>query len=102
MDARDEPMARLARRLETALERTLNDGVSWTVTTDSPVTARLPDREFVFEQRDGPDGCRWTVVLRADGAVVSKFGQFETVDSAAERVESLVRTDVRYTVCCDG
>ncbi|EMA29050.1 hypothetical protein [Haloarcula japonica] len=102
MGAQDEPMARLARRLETALESTLADTVSWTVATDGPVVARLPDREFVFEQRDDPDGCRWTVVLRADGAVVSKFGQFETIDSAVERAESLVRTDVRYTVCCDG
>ncbi|EMA00592.1 hypothetical protein SAMN05443574_10110 [Haloarcula vallismortis] len=102
MDARDEPTARLARRLETALECMLADEESWTVTTDGPVVARLPDREFAFEQSDGPDGRRWTVVLRADGAVVSKFGQFETIDSAVERVESLARADVRYTVCCDG
>ncbi|RLM45195.1 MULTISPECIES: hypothetical protein [unclassified Haloarcula] len=102
MDARDEPVAKLARRLETALARTLDDSVSWTVTTDNPVIARLPDREFVFEQRDGPDGYRLTVVLRADGAVVSKFGQFETIDNAVEKVVSLVRADVRYTVCCDG
>ncbi|KAA9399207.1 hypothetical protein Har1130_13480 [Haloarcula sp. CBA1130] len=102
MDAQDEPMARLARRLETALDRTLAGSVSWAVTTDGPVVARLPDREFAFERNDGPDGHRWTVVVRADDAVVSKFGQFETIDSVVERVESLVHSDVRYTVCCDG
>lgn len=102
MDARDEPTARLCRRLETALESALAESVSWSVTTDGPVVARLPDREFAFERDDSPDGNRWTVVLRADGAVVSKFGQFETVDDVVERVESLVHSDVRYTVCCDG
>ncbi|KAA9408634.1 hypothetical protein EGO51_02165 [Haloarcula hispanica] len=102
MDARDEPMPRLARRLETVLESALADSVSWTVTTDGPVVARLPDREFAFERNDSPDGYRWTVVLRADGAVVSKFGPFETVDGVVEQVESLVHSEVRYTVCCDG
>jgi hypothetical protein len=102
MDVRDEPTARLGRRLETALESALADSVSWTVTTDGPVVARLPDREFAFERADGPNGHRWTVVLRADGAVVSKFGQFETIDDVVETVESLVHSDVRYTVCCDG
>ena len=102
MDARDEPTARLGRRLETALEGALADSVSWTVTADGPVIARLPDREFAFERADSPNGHRWTVVLRADGSVVSKFGQFETIDDVVETVESLVHSDVRYTVCCDG
>ncbi|MDS0221691.1 hypothetical protein NDI54_10070 [Haloarcula sp. S1AR25-5A] len=102
MGARDEPMTGLRRRLETVLESALADSVSWTVTTGSPVTARLPDREFVFERHDSPDGHRWTVVLRAEGAVVSKFGRFETVDDVVETVESLAASDVQYTVCCDG
>ncbi|MFU1782884.1 hypothetical protein ACM16X_15990 [Haloarcula japonica] len=102
MDVRDEQTARLRRRLETALESALTDTVSWTVTTDGQVVARLPDRKIAFERADGPDGYRWTVVLRTNGSVVSKFGQFETIDSAVEKVESLVRADVRYTVCCDG
>jgi hypothetical protein len=102
MDVRDEPTAELRRRLETTLESALADSVSWTVTTDGPIVARLPDRELAFETNDGPDGVRWTVVLRADDAVVSKFGQFATVDDVTETVESLVRSDVRYTVCCDG
>lgn len=102
MDARDEPTTGLRRRLETALESALPDSVSWAVTTDSPVVARLPDREFVFERHDGLDGHRWTVVLRAEGAVVSKYGRFETVDNVVETVESLATSDVQYTVCCDG
>jgi hypothetical protein len=84
MDPRDEPTVTLRRRLEAVLERALADSASWAVTTD------------------GPDGHRWTVVLRADGAVVSKFGQFETIDGVAGTVESLLDSDVRYTVCCDG
>ncbi|GCF13486.1 hypothetical protein Harman_14210 [Haloarcula mannanilytica] len=102
MGTRDEPTARLRRRLETALADALADGVSWAVSTDRPVVARLPDREFVFERHDGPDGPRWTVVLRAEGAVVSKFGRFETVDDVVETVESLAASAVQYTVCCDG
>jgi hypothetical protein len=102
MGSRDEPTARLRRRLQAALENTLAESVSWAVSTDGPVVAQLPDREFVFERRDGPDGHRWTVVLRAEGAVVSKFGQFETVDDAVATVESLAATDIQYTVCCDG
>jgi len=102
MDARDEPTAELRRRLETTLESALADSVSWTVTADGPVVARLPDRELALETSNGPDGVRWTVVLRADDAVVSKFGQFETVDGVVETVASLVQSDVRYTVCCDG
>ena len=102
MDVWDEPTAKLGRRLETALESALADSVSWTVTTDSPVIAQLPDREFAFERTDGLGGHRWTVVLRADGSVVSKFGQFETIDDVVETVASLVHSDVRYTICCDG
>ena len=102
MDARDEPTARLGRRLETALGSALDDSTSWAITADGQVVARLPDREIAFERADGPDGHRWTVVLRADGSVVSKFGQFETIDSVVTQVQSLVNADVRYTVCCDG
>ena len=105
MDPRDEPTVTLRRRLEAVLERALADSASWAVTTDGPLVVRLPDRELAVERADGPDGPdghRWTVVLRADGAVVSKFGQFETIDGVAGTVESLLDSDVRYTVCCDG
>jgi len=102
MDGQDEPATRLRWRLETVLDETLADSVVWQVTTDSPVTVQLPDRELTVEQSDGPDGVRWTVVLCSDGAVVSKFGQFDTVDEAVARVGSLLDADVRYTVCCDG
>ncbi|WP_336337439.1 hypothetical protein [Haloarcula brevis] len=102
MDTRDEPTAALRRRLEASLERTLAESAPWEIPTDDPLVVRLPDRELAVERADGPDGHRWTVALRADGAVVSKFGPFETVDAVVERVESLLDSEVRYTVCCDG
>ncbi|TQR22463.1 hypothetical protein C9J85_15095 [Haloferax sp. wsp5] len=54
-------------------------------------------RESAFERADSPNGHRWTVVLRADGSVVSKFGQFETIEMS-ETVESLVQSMIRSRV----
>jgi hypothetical protein len=102
MDGREELTAGLRRRLESEIEDTHPDSASWQITVDGPITVRLPDRELTVEGADGPDGVRWTVVLRSDGAVVSKFGQFDTLDAVVEKVRSLLDAEVRYTVCCDG
>jgi len=56
MDVRDEPTAELRRRLESPLESALANSVSWTVTTDGPIVARLPDRELAFETNDSRTG----------------------------------------------
>jgi hypothetical protein len=94
----------LATALESAASRH-REGDEWTVSRDGPAgaTLSLPDRTLVVRHRDGPEGAeRWTVDLAAGGATVSKFGPFESVPEAVERVESLLEGDVSYTVCCDG
>ena len=48
-------------------------------------------------ERDG-----WTVEPAADGATVSKFGPFEAVGDLTDRIDTLLESEVRYTVCCDG
>jgi len=95
----------LAARLETAVADRLGDGVEWEVTAETAdcTAVSLPDRRLVARRRDGPDGIdHWTLELAADGATVSKFGPFETVDGLTERVGTLLESEVRYTVCCDG
>ena len=95
----------LAARLETTVADHLGERVEWTVesTGADRVTVTLPDRQLVAGRRDGPDSVdHWTLELAANGATVSKFGPFETVDDLAERVGTLLDSEVRYTVCCDG
>lgn len=86
MAGQDDPVTRLRRRLEAALDGGSDDSVSWQVTADRAVTIPCPDRELTVEHRDGPTGIRWTVVLCADGAVVGKYGQFDTIDAVLDRV----------------
>ncbi|WP_324663248.1 hypothetical protein [Haloarcula sediminis] len=91
--------------LETAVADRLSEGADWSVTGDAGdcVTVSLPDRRLLARRRDGPDGAdHWTLELAADGATVSKFGPFETVGEVTEQVRTLLDSDVRYTVCCDG
>ncbi|MBX0286227.1 hypothetical protein [Haloarcula salinisoli] len=95
----------LTARIETTVAERLGDGVEWALSEDSTdqVTVALPDRRLVVHRRDGPAGVdHWTLELAADGATVSKFGPFETVDALTERIGSLLDSEVRYTVCCDG
>jgi len=95
----------VASRLEAAVTDRLGERDGWTVESTSAdhVTVTLPDRRLVVERRDGPGGVdHWTLELAADGATVSKFGPFDTVDGLTERVGTLLDSEVRYTVCCDG
>lgn len=97
--------ADVARRLEATVADRLGERVEWTIGADTTdrVTVTLPDRELVARRRDGPDGVdHWTVELAADGETVSKFGPFGTVDGLTGQVGTLLETEVRYTVCCDG
>jgi len=97
--------AELAARLETAVMERLGEREEWAVSTDATdrVTVSLPDRRLVVRRRDGPDGVdHWTLELAADGATVSKFGPFDSVGGLTDRVETLLDSEVRYTVCCDG
>ena len=95
----------LGTRLETAVAARLGDDDEWAVesTTADRVTVSLPDRRLVVRRQDGPDDVdHWTLELAADGEAVSKFGPFETASDLTDRVDTLLDSDVRYTVCCDG
>ena len=91
--------------LEAAVADRLGEGDAWTVSADAAerITVSLPDRRLVVRRRDGPDGAdHWTLELAADGETVSKFGPFESVEGVANRVGTLLDSEVHYTVCCDG
>jgi len=95
----------LHARLEATVAERLGDRGDWTV--ESPAADRvvvsLTDRRLVVRRRDGPGGVdHWTLELAADGATVSKFGPFETRDDLTGRVGTLLDSEIRYTVCCDG
>jgi len=99
--AEDTTVARLVGTVSTRL----GDTDSWAVERTSPdrVTVELPDRRLDVQRRDGPDGTdHWTLALAADGTTVSKFGPFDAVTELTGRVEALLDSDIRYTVCCDG
>jgi len=105
MDSTGAADGDLAGRLETAVADRLDERVEWDITVETTdcTTVSLPDRRLVVRRRDGPDGIdHWTLELAADGATVSKFGPFETPDGLTERVGTLLESEVRYTVCCDG
>ena len=77
--------------------------VSVTVEPDGRSRLSASDRTVVVERRSGPDGSpRWTLALRADGETVSKFGPLASPATVLDRAETLLETEVRYTVCCDG
>jgi len=97
--------AALPERLDATVAARLDADTEWAVARESPdrVTLSLPDRALVVHRRDGPGGVdHWTLDLVADGAIVSKFGPFDSRATVCEQVESLLSSDVRYTVCCDG
>jgi len=95
----------LRARLETTVTERLGGSDEWAVESAAVdrLTVSLPDRRLIVQRRDGPGGVdHWTLELAADGATVSKFGPFETPDGLTERVGTLLESEVRYTVCCDG
>ncbi|ACV47560.1 MULTISPECIES: hypothetical protein [Halomicrobium] len=94
-----------AANLEVGLREQFGDreGVSLTVSDEGHCRLAFPDRTLVVERRHEPAKApAWTLVLRADGETVSKFGPLETTTAVLERIAALVDADVRYTVCCDG
>ena len=94
----------LLAALDATVADRLGEGDEWAVAGDAAgVTVTLPDRRLVVRRRDGPDGVdHWTLELAAEGATVSKFGPFDSIDGLVERARTLLDSDVRYTVCCDG
>jgi hypothetical protein len=56
-----------------------------------------------ISQRDGPaETARWVLTLQADGAIVSKFGPYESTEDLVDQLKTVLTSDVFYTVCCDG
>ncbi|MFC7115356.1 hypothetical protein ACFQH2_10925 [Natronoarchaeum sp. GCM10025703] len=94
----------LDHRLARTVERVLDDAVDWTLDdVDDGYRLVAPDRTLLITRRAGPkESVRWVISLRADGATVSKFGPFASVDDVADQVKTVLDADVQYTVCCDG
>lgn len=100
----DGASSELVDHLQTALEESLAESVDWTLhDTDDGYRLGLPDRQIIVSPREGPvNSVWWTIALHSDGKIVSKFGPYESVESLLEQVQTIVTTDVQYTVCCDG
>jgi len=63
----------------------------------------LDDRELEIDCHDGPEeAVHWVLTLRADGETVSKFGPYESTAKLVDQLETVLTSDVFYTVCCDG
>lgn len=84
--------------LATRLTSELDVSVGW---TDDELMIDRNDHRIVVASRDDTREA-WTVVVRADGATVSKFGPFHDDNAVCDQVRELLDTEVGYTVCCDG
>ena len=91
-------------RLSTIVAETLGEDVDWTLSeTGNGYQIALADRVLAVEQRDGPaESAHWFMTLQADGETVSKFGPYESTEELGEQLETVLTSDVFYTVCCDG
>ena len=94
----------VADRLSTILGETLAEGVDWTLSeTSDGYRIALVDRVLDIEQRDGPaESVDWVITLRVDDETVSKFGPYESTEELGDQLETVLTSDVFYTVCCDG
>jgi hypothetical protein len=94
----------IEQRLRTVASETLDGDVDWTVEqTSDGWRLALPDRVLDISQCDGPtETVRWVLTLEADGAIVSKFGPYESTDDLVDQLKTVLTSDVFYTVCCDG
>jgi len=91
-------------QVHTTVDETLEGTVSWTLTeTADGYRLSLDDRELEIDCHDGPEeAVHWVLTLRADGETVSKFGPYESTEKLADQLETVLTSDVFYTVCCDG
>jgi hypothetical protein len=93
----------IEQRLVTMVSETLDGDVDLTVEERDGWRLVLADRVIDINQRDGPEETvRWVLTLEADGAIVSKFGPYESTDDLIEQLRTVLMSDVLYTVCCDG
>lgn len=93
-----------ADRLKNIVGTTLDDGIDWTLSeTSEGYRIALDDRILDLDERDGPaESTHWIITLRVDGETVSKFGPYESTDELGDQLETVLTSDVFYTVCCDG
>ena len=94
----------LEDRLTTLVGETLDESVDWTLAeTADGYRISLADRELEISQYEGPEeAVHWLLTLRADGETVSKFGPYESTEKLLDQLETVLTSDVFYTVCCDG
>ena len=99
----DTPSA-IENRLRTLVAETLTEDVDWTLSEmDAGYRIGLVDRTLKLQEGAGPAGStHWIVTLRADGETVSKFGPYESTEDLVDQLETVLTSDVFYTVCCDG
>lgn len=102
MTASDD--ADIADRLAAAVEETLDSEVDWKIEeTADAYRLTLPDRVVLVSPAPGPgDAVHWEFSVRSDGAVVGKYGLYESLAALGEALRSALVSDVGYTVCCDG
>lgn len=94
----------LAGHLASVARETLGDETDWTIAeTDDGYELLLPEECLRIDRAHSPDDAtRWVVTHRADGSTVGKSGPYESIERVEERLLTLLTSDVRYTVCCDG
>lgn len=94
----------IEQRVATVASETLDGDVDLTTEpTGNGCRLALSDRVLDISQRDGPgEAVRWVLTLEADGAIVSKFGPFESTTDLVDQLRTVLTSDVFYTVCCDG
>jgi len=94
----------LEDRLTTAVRETLSGSVGWTLAeTADGYRITLDDRKLELDRHDAPEeAVHWVLTLRADGETVSKFGPYESTERLVDQLETVLTSDVFYTVCCDG
>ncbi len=92
------------KQVRSTVEETLDSAVGWTLAgTSDGYRISLDDRELAISQHEGPeDAVHWVLTLRADGETVSKFGPYESTEKLVDQLETVLTSNVFYTVCCDG
>ena len=99
----DSPPA-VTQQLTAVVDETLDGDVDWEIEeSNDGCRLVLSDRILEINHRKGPtETIRWVLSLQADGDTVSKFGPYESVDGLCEQLQTVLTSDVFYTVCCDG
>ncbi len=100
----DSPAHELAAHLRSVAGETLRDDTDWTIAeTADGCEVVLPDECIRIDRYHSPnESVRWELTLRADGDIVGKSGPYESIETVGRQLQTLLTSEVRYTVCCDG